>query len=181
MSLPPGRLKHGSPPARGTARSAIGAASARPGRANLPMDASIFFKLVRVVNLTARPFAESIGRANRLSLNEWRVMLVLASHPGAAAQEVALHTGLDKMTVSRALAGLARHGRLVKKLDPADKRRSCLWLSAAGQRVYEKIGVSGKAREGQLFSAVGRSDQEQLAKTLDTLIATLLAADARHN
>ena len=29
----------------------------------LPIDDSIFFKLVRVVNLTARPFVESIGRA----------------------------------------------------------------------------------------------------------------------
>lgn len=144
----------------------------------LPMDDSIFFKLVRVVNLTARPFAESIGRANRITLNEWRVMLVLASHPGAAARQVALHTGLDKMTVSRALAGLARHGRLVKKLDTDDMRRSCLWLSARGQRVYEKIGTSGKKREAQLFSAVGRGEQEQLSRTLDTLIATLLAADA---
>ena len=142
------------------------------------MDDSIFFKLVRVVNLTARPFVESVGRTHRLSLNEWRVMLVLASHPGAAAQEVALHTGLDKMTVSRALAGLARHGRLVKKLDPADKRRTCLWLSAAGQRVYEKIGVSGKARETQLFAAVGPAEQAQLARTLDTLIDTLLKVDA---
>ena len=153
----------------------------RPKRGNvvLPMDDSIFFKLVRVVNLTARPFAESIGRANRITLNEWRVMLVLASHPGAAAQQVALHTGLDKMTVSRALAGLARHGRLVKKLDPEDMRRTCLWLSAAGQRVYEKIGKSGKKREAQLFSAVGRGDQEHLSRTLDTLVATLLAADAK--
>ena len=148
------------------------------GAVVLPMDDSIFFKLVRVVNLTARPFAESIARANRITLNEWRVMLVLASHPGAAAQEVALHTGLDKMTVSRALAGLARHGRLVRKIDAADKRRSCLWLSAAGQRVYEKIGIGGKAREAQLFSEVGRGDREHLARTLDTLIETLLAADA---
>ena len=46
---------------------------------------SIFFKLVRVVNLTARPFVESIGKAHRLTLNEWRVMLVLAAHPGVAA------------------------------------------------------------------------------------------------
>ena len=152
----------------------------KKGRVVLPMDDSIFFKLVRVVNLTARPFAESIGQANRITLNEWRVMLVLASHPGAAAQEVASHTGLDKMSVSRALAGLARHGRLVKKIDAADKRRSCLWLSAAGERVYEKIGVGGKAREAQLFSAVGRGDIEHLARTLDTLIATLLAADANH-
>jgi DNA-binding MarR family transcriptional regulator len=150
----------------------------RVRKAGLPMDDSIFFKLVRVVNLTARPFVESIGRAHKLSLNEWRVMLVLASHPGAAAQEVVFHTGLDKMTVSRALAGLARHGRLVKKEDAADKRRTCLWLSVAGQRVYERVGSGGKLREAQLFATVGAAEQARLGRTLDRLVAALLAADA---
>jgi len=148
------------------------------GHVVLPMDDSIFFKLVRVVNLTARPFAESIGRANRLTLNEWRTMLVLASHPGAAAQDVAFHTGLDKMTVSRALAGLARHGRIVKKRDRADQRRTHLWLSATGQRVYERVGTGGKRREAQLFAAVDAAEQARLGVTLDKLIATLLSADA---
>ena len=148
------------------------------GRASPTMDDSIFFKLVRVVSLTARPFFESVGRRHRLSLNEWRVMRVLASHPGVAAQEVALHTGLDKMTVSRALAGLARHGRLVRKVDAADKRRTCLGLSAAGQRVHEKVGTSGKAREAQLFAGVSAAERAALGRTLDTLIDTLLKADA---
>jgi DNA-binding MarR family transcriptional regulator len=149
-----------------------------PRPALLAMDDSIFFKLVRVVNLTARPFVESIGRAHRLTLNEWRVMLVLASHPGSAAQEVVAHTGLDKMTVSRALGGLQRRGRLVRRKDAHDKRRALLTLSAAGQRVYGQIGVGVKAREQQLFAALSRADQRRLGRTLDTLIATLLAADA---
>jgi DNA-binding MarR family transcriptional regulator len=143
----------------------------------LAMDDSIFFKLVRVVNLTARPFVESIGRAHRLNLNEWRVMLVLASHPGSAAQDVVAHTGLDKMTVSRALAGLDRRGRLVRREDPADKRRALLTLSGAGRRVYEQLGVGGKAREQQLFAALSHADRQHLGRTLDTLIATLLAAE----
>jgi DNA-binding MarR family transcriptional regulator len=141
------------------------------------MDDSLFFKLIRIVNLTARPFNESIGRANRLSLTQWRVMIVLASHPGIAAQEVALHTGLDKMSVSRAIAGLARRARIVRRLDPADKRRVLLALSAAGERLYEKIGVGGKARETSLFAAIDAGEQARLARTLDKLIAHRLAAD----
>src|SRR4029079_10784965 len=90
------------------------------GRA-LPVDDSIFFKLVRVVNLTARPFSESIGKAHRLSLNEWRVLLALAQHTPVRASEVAALTGLDKMSVSRAIAGLERHGRVVRKVDADDR------------------------------------------------------------
>ena len=68
--------------------------------------------------------------------------------------------------------------RLVRREDPGDRRRALLTLSAAGRRVYEQIGVSGKAREQQLFAALSPDDQEQLGRTLDTLITTLLAADA---
>jgi DNA-binding MarR family transcriptional regulator len=146
-------------------------------RAALPLDSSVFFKLVRVVNLTARPFSESIGREHRLGLNEWRVLLVLANHPGIAASDVTALTGLDKMTVSRAIAALARRGRVVRKVDAADKRRLRLRLSAEGERLYERIGTPAKQRERALFRGIGEVEQTQLGRMLDALIENLLAAD----
>ena len=153
------------------------AASRRPRRATLPVDDSIFFKLVRVVNLTARPFSESIGKAHHLSLNEWRILLVLANHPRVVASEGAALTGLDKMTVSRAIAALERRGRVVRKVDAADRRRMLLRLSAAGERLYERIGVPAKARERSLFRGIGDADQARLGRLLDRLIDNLLTAD----
>ena len=154
------------------------AASRRPQRAALPVDDSIFFKLVRVVNLTARPFSESLGKASHLSLNEWRVLLVLANHPQVAASEVAAFTGLDKMSVSRSLAALERRRRVVRKVDAADRRRMLLRLSAAGERLYERIGVPAKLRERSLFQGIGAADQELLARLLDRLIDNLVTADS---
>ena len=122
----------------------------QPAR-DLPIDDSLFFRLVRVVNLTARPFSESIGRAHHLTLNEWRVLLVLANHPGVAASEVAALTGLDKMSVSRALGGLVRRGRVVRRVDPADKRRQLLRLSADGERLYERVGTPAKVQAYQAY------------------------------
>ena len=149
----------------------------RPRGRALPVDDSIFFKLVRVVNLTARPFSESIGKAHHLSLNEWRVLLVLANHPRVVGSEVAALTGLDKMTVSRAIAALERRGRVVRKVDAADRRRMLLRLSAAGERLYERIGVPAKARERSLFRGIGDADQARLGRLLDRLIDNLLTAD----
>ena len=124
-----------------------------PARERLPIDDSIFFRLVRVVNLTARPFSESIGKAHRLSLNEWRVLLVLANHAGVAASDVATLTGLDKMSVSRALSGLVQRGRVVRRVDPADKRRLLLRLSAAGERLYVRIGSRRRNASAASFAA----------------------------
>ena len=149
-------------------------ASARAAR--LPIDDSIFFSLVRVVNLTARPFSESIGKAHQLSLNEWRVLIVLASRPGVVASEVVGCTGLDKMTVSRALAALLRRGRAVRRVDPADRRRQRLRLSAAGERLYERIGAPAKERELQLFRGIGAEEQRRLRRTLERLMENLTEA-----
>jgi DNA-binding MarR family transcriptional regulator len=139
----------------------------------LPVDSSLFFKLVRVVNLTARPFHETVGKANQLTLNEWRAMVVLASHPGVAAADVAESTGLDKMAVSRAIAGLDEAGRLRKEPDPADQRRSLLYLSAEGQRVFTKVGRTAKKREAELFQGMEQGELHQFNATLDKLIAAV--------
>jgi len=142
------------------------------------LDESVFFKLVRVVNLTARPFNEGIGRRHQLSLSDWRVMTVVGSHPGCAAADVVARTGMDKMSVSRAIASLTRQQRVLRKPDPADGRRTLLRLSATGQRLFEALSISAWARERQLFGSVSEADQAQLAAILDRLVDGLLAADA---
>jgi DNA-binding MarR family transcriptional regulator len=158
---------------------AVAPAKRRARRAALPIDSSVLFKLVRVVNLTARPFSESIGKAHRLSLNEWRALLVLANHSGVAASEVTALTGLDKMSVSRAIAALVRQARVVRKVDAADRRRVLLRLSAEGERLYERVGTPAKVRERDLFAGISAREQAQLGRTLDRLIDNLVAADAR--
>ena len=142
------------------------------------LDDSVFFKLVRVVNLTARPFNEGIGRQHDLSLSDWRVMMVLGSHPGTTASDVCARTGMDKMSVSRAIAALARRRRVTRKSDPTDGRRTLVWLSSAGQRLFDELSVSARERERQVFGGVGVQEQARLSDTLDRLIDALVAADA---
>ena len=143
----------------------------------LPVDSSLFFKLVRVVNLTARPFHQGVGMQHQLSINEWRVMVVLASHPGVAATDVADSTGLDKMTVSRALAALEKNDRLVRTGDPADLRKSRLFLSSAAKRLFAKIGLRATQREAALFSGLSALEIERMNATLDKLIEALRRAE----
>lgn len=137
----------------------------------------LFFKLVRVVNLTARPFHEKVGREHHLTLNEWRVMAVLGGEPGLNATQIADFTGLDKMAVSRALAGLGRHGRVQRQDDPTDRRRSRLYLTAAGKALHETVGALGRQREAALFEGVNADELARLDATLDKLIAAVQRAD----
>ncbi|WP_208507451.1 MarR family transcriptional regulator [Variovorax paradoxus] len=133
----------------------------------------LFFKLVRVVNLTARPFHERVGREHQLTLNEWRTMAVLGAQPGLTASQVADQTGLDKMAVSRALAGLKRHRRVQCREDPTDQRRSRLHLTAAGKALHATVSELGREREAALFAGVSADELAQLGTTLDRLIASV--------
>lgn len=130
----------------------------------------LFFKLVRVVNLTARPFHERVGREHQLTLNEWRTMAVLGAQPGLNATQVADQTGLDKMAVSRALAELKRHKRVQRHEDPTDQRSSRLYLTAAGKALHEEVAALGREREAALFAGVDATELSQLDATLDKLI-----------
>ena len=146
---------------------------------SLPLDSSLFFKLVRVVNLTARPFQAGMGKAHQLTLNEWRVMVVLASHPGSAATDIAEATGLDKMSVSRALSGLGRLDRVVLKSDSNDQRRSQVYLSAAGRKLFARIGGHAIQREAELFSGVSAQELKAMGNTLDKLVLALKSSESK--
>lgn len=138
------------------------------------VDSSVFFKLIRLVNLTARPFQESVGKLHQLSLIEWRVMVVLASHPGAAATEVVSYTGLDKMSVSRALANLLKLGRITRSTDALDARRALLQLSTKGRELFERISASAVVREAQLFSGISASELTRFEATVEKLTRALI-------
>lgn len=136
----------------------------------LALDASTFFKLLQLVNLTAKPFGRLYERRHHLPLTEWRVMLTLATKPEISAVEVADALGLDKMAVSRAVRGLEARGRVARSPDPEDGRRARLALTEEGWALYRTIAPSGREREEALLSGLGPAEREVFDRLLDRLL-----------
>jgi DNA-binding MarR family transcriptional regulator len=141
------------------------------GRNPLPIEQSLFFRMVLAVNLTARPFARIWGRKYKLNLTEWRVMITLASRPGSSANEIARLSGLDKMTVSRSLASMVRHGYVDRRNSHEDRRRSIVALTSKGRRVFAAIAPSGAGRERALFAGFSTADRMAFGRQLDAIVA----------
>jgi DNA-binding MarR family transcriptional regulator len=137
-------------------------------------DSSVLFKLIRLVNLAARPFQEHVGKQHQLSLNEWRVMLVLDSHPGCTATAVVDYSGLDKMSVSRALANLVKAARVQRAIDKEDARRALIRLTPKGKALFDLIADTAAQREVLVFSGLTTAEVTKLTVTVDKLIAVLL-------
>ena len=159
----PATVKRRKPAARPRAK----AAKENP----LAIDSSPFFKLMLLVNLMGRPFGRLYGRRYKLNLTEWRVMITLASKPGSTGNDIAHYTGLDKMSVSRAVHGLMRQGRVVRRANPSDRRHLLLELSASGLAVFQTIAVSGSRREQDLMAGLDAAERRQFAALLEKLVA----------
>jgi len=119
----------------------------------------------RVSNAIARQYSERFG----LSIPEWRVMAVLGGTPGLSASEVASRTEMDKVQVSRAVAGLMRNKRLQRETDAADGRITHLSLTPRGKAIYQQIAPLALHLEELFLDAL--TPEERIA--LDRLMTKL--------
>jgi DNA-binding MarR family transcriptional regulator len=118
-----------------------------------------------ISNTLARSYAERFG----VSIPQWRVMAVLGDDPGRSANELVERTRMDKVSVSRAVSGLTAAGRVVRRTNPADRRRSVLRLSARGRSIYEQIVPLARRYEQELLGRLQPTER----RALDALITHL--------
>ncbi|TBR11563.1 MAG: MarR family transcriptional regulator [Lysobacter sp.] len=128
----------------------------------------------RVSGAIARMYSERFG----LGVTEWRVMAVLGRYPGLSAGEVAQRTAMDKVAVSRAVAGLVDAGHVERQTHDEDRRRSVLRLSAAGRAIFDEVAPLAMAFERRLLDGMAPSERDVLFGLLDRLDELELQAEA---
>lgn len=164
---------------QGTRRTlrAASAAPPTPGVAVALAD-SLLFRLIRLVNRTARPFTETLARRYHLGLNEWRVLAVLSAHAELTPSMLADRIGIDRMSVSRSLSALERRDRISRRADPNDGRQVLVRATADGQALVEHVGTLALQREAELFRALDAPACAMLAQSVARLLARLDELDA---
>lgn len=127
------------------------------------------YRLSVLTNAVSGAIAAAYQRRFGLGIPEWRVIAVLARHPGLSAAEVAACTRMDAVAVSRAVTRLTRTGRLRRSVSADDRRRSVLRLSPAGRAVYRRIAPLALAYERELLACL---DSREIA-ALDSIVTRL--------
>ncbi|MFI4969613.1 MAG: MarR family winged helix-turn-helix transcriptional regulator [Lysobacterales bacterium] len=129
------------------------------------------YRLSILSNRVSQAIARAYQQRFDLSMTEWRVMAVLARFDGdgLSAREIAGHTEMDKVAVSRALAHLAGAKRVSKRMHDGDKRRSVLRLTAAGWRIHDAVAPLARAHERELLAQLSTDEHRALERILDKL------------
>jgi len=142
-----------------------------PRTGTIDLDRFLPYRLSVLTNLVSGTIADAYRRRFGLSIPEWRVLAVLARHPGLSAADVAERTRMDAVAVSRAVARLLAAGRLQRSLARNDRRRSVLSVSAAGRAVYREVAPLALGYEEQLLEALDPVARDALDAAIDELTA----------
>ncbi|WP_333678739.1 MarR family transcriptional regulator [Dyella sp.] len=142
------------------------------GAEHAPLELERFlpYQLSILSNTVSQGIANDYQRRYDLSMTEWRVMAVLARFHGLSAREVAERTAMDKVAVSRALAGLVETGRVHRETHGNDKRRSVLSLTEAGWHIHDDVAPMARAHERELLARLDENERQWLARILDKLL-----------
>ena len=137
--------------------------------APLELERFLPYRLSILSNTVSQAIAREYQHRFDLSVTEWRVMAVLARFDALSAREVAQRTAMDKVAVSRALAGLVASGRVIRRIHASDKRRSVLRLSASGWKIHDAVAPLARAQERKLLARLNVEEQNWLDQILDKL------------
>ena len=135
-------------------------------------------RLLKLNNRLMAPFSTHLAHRYNISLNEFRLLMAIGRLGASASHELAEHTGVNAMSVSRAVGTLQRHGRITVETDPANRRRKVLRLTGEGERLYAIMRPHTEAVADYLLRGMTEADVARLDATVGQLIARLEATDA---
>lgn len=133
--------------------------------------------LLKLTNRLMAPFSTHLADRYKISLNEFRLLMAIGGLETTASHEVAELTGVNVMSVSRAVSSLEKAGRISVVTDPANRRRKALTLTEEGHRLYEIMRPQSKKVADYMLSELADKDIEALHRILEKLIVTLEARD----
>lgn len=104
-----------------------------------------------------------------LSPEHWRIMALLHEQPGLGAGAIAEGAVLPSASVTRHVDKLVERGVVVRRIDPADKRRVVLALSPRGQDIADRLLAEERAVEETIAAGLGAERFKALAHDLSML------------
>jgi DNA-binding MarR family transcriptional regulator len=139
---------------------------------------TVWFRLMKLTNLINRPFFSRYAERYRLTINDARVLVALASMREAAAHEVCEATGMHPMNVSRSVATLRRQARISERRDPDNRRRKMLRLTPKGLTVCRSFVPDMNRMSDFLLASMSTLEVEFLSRLVDLLIWRLETTDS---
>jgi DNA-binding MarR family transcriptional regulator len=137
-----------------------------------PLLASCGFLLARLGAESRRRFTRFLAQ-HELAMHDFSVLLVLGEHGALPQQRLSRMIGIDPRNAVPVIDALEARELIGRRLDPEDRRRYAVALTAAGRRLMERVGESGAHLEAEMLEPLSRVEQATLRQLLQKLLTAI--------
>lgn len=138
------------------------------GAGRLPIAAVSLHHLVgRVEHRMSRDVARAL--AGGPSLDQWRVLALLADGAGHPMTEIAGHVLVPAPTLTKIVDRLVESALVYRTPDDADRRRVLVFLSDHGRELHAELAPEVARAEDEAVAALGAAERADLVAMLERL------------
>ncbi len=114
----------------------------------------------------------------QLSPPQFWLLVRILENEGGSLGELAQQARMDEPTASRAVYALTARGLVRSEVDPGDRRRSRLTMTAEGRKLGERLLPLSKEFRALVEGALTFAEREAMAAGLQKVIARLDRTEA---
>lgn len=129
--------------------------------------------LLKLGSFVNSPMKDGVCDPSGISQIELKVMMALAGEGDLAGHDLVEIMGVPAMNVSRALAALREKGWIEEAVDPENRRRKPVRLTATGQAEYDRLHPAVEAVAQALLGGLSQAQLRQFAAISDKIIAAM--------
>lgn len=144
----------------------------------LPVDQFVTFKVNQLSMAFERQWTRFMREKAGVSLSEWRILAMLASHGPLPFARVVEATGINKALCSRSARTLQNQKLITSAETDGDARSITLALAPRGERLVAEVRPHAQRRQSLLLSALTPAERKALYAAIDKLQQAAQSWDA---
>lgn len=133
----------------------------------------LLIRLLKLGSFINGPMKDGVCDPSGVSQIELKVLMALAGEGDLAGHDLVEIMGVPAMNVSRALATLRERGWIEDTVDPDNRRRKPVRLTAAGTEAYQALLPAVETVAEALLGGLTARQQREFAALSDKLIAAM--------
>lgn len=137
--------------------------------AEQPLPDDLTRLLTQVERTVTRRLAGLLA-AEDCSVEEWRVLCLLADGRGHSMTDVAEFALLPAPTLTKLVDGMVARTLVYRRVDPTDRRRVLIQLSSHGRRRHRRLARLVETHHADLVELTGDADATRLTDILGRLL-----------
>ncbi len=141
----------------------------------------LLIRLLKLGSFINSPMKDAVVDPSGVSQVELKVLLALSGEGALAGHDLVEIMGLPAMNVSRAMASLKQRGWIEPAVDPENRRRKPVRLSAAGWAEFRLLEPGIALLADALVGHLTPRQAREFAANADTIIARMTGWITSHH